>query len=118
MDVSSRPRPKWQLEFRESQYSRYSTGSSSRRRHPVAHWLWRGLRHDEEKEGGLIHYTLIAQESCAGHCGAAFFRKEKLLCIGKPTEDLDFTNQLNLVYARDYTVWKDVELFFKSVTVK
>ena len=30
----------------------------------------------------------------------------------------DFANQLNLLYARDYTVWKDAEIFFKSVTAK
>ena len=28
--------------------------------------------------------------------------------------DNAFLNQLNLVYARDYTVWKDAEIFFKS----
>lgn len=31
-------------------------------------------------------------------------------------EDSPFVNQLNLVYARDYTVWKDAEIFFKSFT--
>ena len=31
-------------------------------------------------------------------------------------EDKPFVNQLNLVYARDYTVWKDAEIFFKSFT--
>ena len=32
--------------------------------------------------------------------------------------DVAFLNQLNLVYARDYTVWKDAEVFFKSFTQK
>ena len=32
--------------------------------------------------------------------------------------DSDVLNQLNLLYARDYTVWKDAEIFFRSVTVK
>ena len=30
--------------------------------------------------------------------------------------DTEFYNQLNLLYARDYTVWKDAEIFFKSVS--
>ena len=34
------------------------------------------------------------------------------------TSDPDFINQLNLLYARDYTVWKDAEIFFKSITAK
>ena len=32
--------------------------------------------------------------------------------------DTAFYNQLNLLYARDYTVWKDAEIFFKSVVGK
>jgi lipopolysaccharide/colanic/teichoic acid biosynthesis glycosyltransferase len=32
--------------------------------------------------------------------------------------DPDVLNQLNLLYARDYTVWKDAEIFFRSVAVK
>ena len=28
----------------------------------------------------------------------------------------EFYNQLNLLYARDYTVWKDAEIFFKSIS--
>ena len=28
--------------------------------------------------------------------------------------DTEFSHQLNLLYARDYTVWKDAEIFFKS----
>jgi hypothetical protein len=32
--------------------------------------------------------------------------------------DPDFVNQLNLLYARDYTVWKDAEIFFRSVAAK
>ena len=28
--------------------------------------------------------------------------------------DAEFKNQMNLLYARDYTVWKDAEIFFKS----
>ena len=30
----------------------------------------------------------------------------------------DALNQMNLLYARDYTVWKDAEIFFRSVTAK
>jgi len=32
--------------------------------------------------------------------------------------DPDVLNQLNLLYARDYTVWKDAEIFFRSVAGK
>ena len=32
--------------------------------------------------------------------------------------DTEFHNQLNLLYARDYTVWKDAEIFFKSIAGK
>jgi len=32
--------------------------------------------------------------------------------------DDEALNQLNLLYARDYTVWKDAEIFFRSVTAK
>ena len=32
--------------------------------------------------------------------------------------DDEVLNQLNLLYARDYTVWKDAEIFFRSVAVK
>ena len=38
--------------------------------------------------------------------------------LDKPVFDPDFVNQLNLLYARDYTVWKDAEIFFRSVAVK
>ena len=38
-------------------------------------------------------------------------------CLEKGTE-ADVFNQLNLLYARDYTVWKDAEIFFRSVTAK
>ena len=38
-------------------------------------------------------------------------------CLEKGTE-ADVLNQLNLLYARDYTVWKDAEIFFRSVTAK
>ncbi len=34
------------------------------------------------------------------------------------SNDTAFYNQLNLLYARDYTVWKDAEIFFKSVAAK
>ena len=37
--------------------------------------------------------------------------------IEKGVDD-EVLNQLNLLYARDYTVWKDAEIFFKSVAVK
>jgi GT2 family glycosyltransferase len=30
----------------------------------------------------------------------------------------DALNQMNLLYARDYTVWKDAEIFFRSVAAK
>ena len=32
--------------------------------------------------------------------------------------DAEFHNKLNLLYARDYTVWKDAEIFFRSVAAK
>ena len=32
--------------------------------------------------------------------------------------DDEALNQLNLLYARDYTVWKDAEIFFRSVAAK
>ena len=32
--------------------------------------------------------------------------------------DTEFYNQMNLLYARDYTVWKDAEIFFKSIAGK
>ena len=32
--------------------------------------------------------------------------------------EADVLNQMNLLYARDYTVWKDAELFFRSVAAK
>ena len=32
--------------------------------------------------------------------------------------DSDVLSQMNLLYARDYTVWKDAEIFFKSVAGK
>ena len=32
--------------------------------------------------------------------------------------DAEFHNKLNLLYARDYTVWKDAEIFFKSLAGK
>ncbi len=35
----------------------------------------------------------------------------------KDTET-DVLNQMNLLYARDYTVWKDAEIFFRSVATK
>ncbi len=38
-------------------------------------------------------------------------------CLEKETVT-DVLNQLNLLYARDYTVWKDAEIFFKSVAAK
>jgi hypothetical protein len=38
--------------------------------------------------------------------------------LEKPVDDPDFVNQLNLLYARDYTVWKDAEIFFRSVAAK
>ena len=30
--------------------------------------------------------------------------------------DTEVLNRMNLLYARDYTVWKDAEIFFKSVS--
>jgi len=38
--------------------------------------------------------------------------------LDKSVDDPDFINQLNLLYARDYTVWKDAEIFFRSVAAK
>lgn len=32
--------------------------------------------------------------------------------------EADALNQMNLLYARDYTVWKDAEVFFRSVAAK
>ncbi len=32
--------------------------------------------------------------------------------------EAEVLNQMNLLYARDYTVWKDAEIFFRSVTAK
>ena len=32
--------------------------------------------------------------------------------------ETDALNQMNLLYARDYTVWKDAEIFFRSVAAK
>jgi len=32
--------------------------------------------------------------------------------------ETDVLNQMNLLYARDYTVWKDAEIFFRSVVAK
>lgn len=32
--------------------------------------------------------------------------------------ETDVLNQMNLLYARDYTVWKDAEVFFRSVATK
>ena len=32
--------------------------------------------------------------------------------------ETDVLNQMNLLYARDYTVWKDAEIFFRSVAAK
>lgn len=37
---------------------------------------------------------------------------------GQVADDIDFVSQLNLLYARDYTVWKDAEIFFKSIAVR
>ena len=38
--------------------------------------------------------------------------------LDKTDVDSDLVNQLNLFYARDYTIWKDAEIFFRSVAVK
>ena len=32
--------------------------------------------------------------------------------------DTEVLNQMNLLYARDYTVWKDAEIFFRSIMAK
>jgi hypothetical protein len=32
--------------------------------------------------------------------------------------ETDVLNQMNLLYARDYTVWKDAEIFFRSIMAK
>lgn len=36
------------------------------------------------------------------------------LVFKRPVTEDQMINQLNLLYARDYTVWKDVEIFFKA----
>ena len=72
--------------------------------------------------------VLLGRRTWVGYCSPAD-ENQKLPKIRKGvynpashldnTEaDADFVNQLNLLYARDYTVWKDAEIFFKSVTAK
>ena len=71
--------------------------------------------------------VLIARRTWVGYCNAS----EETMKLPKirrgvyspatPIEklgtenDTEFYNQLNLLYARDYTVWKDAEIFFKSI---
>ena len=72
--------------------------------------------------------VLLRRKTWVGYCPTAV-EAQKLPEIRKgvynPASHLDhaeldaeFINQLNLLYARDYTVWKDAEIFFKSVTAK
>ena len=73
--------------------------------------------------------VLLGRKTWVGYCSPAD-ETQKLPKIRKgvysPASHLDkdviadsgFVNQLNLLYARDYTVWKDAEIFFRSVVAK
>ena len=73
--------------------------------------------------------VLLGRKTWVGYCSPAD-ESQKLPKIRKGvynpashldkavTADPDFINQLNLLYARDYTVWKDAEIFFRSVAAK
>ena len=74
--------------------------------------------------------VLIGRRTWVGYCNASD-EVQKLPKIRRgvyspatPLEklgtanDTEFYNQLNLLYARDYTVWKDAEIFFKSLAGK
>ena len=72
--------------------------------------------------------VLFGRRTWVGYCPSAD-ETQKLPKIRKgvyhPASHLDiavmepeFINQMNLLYAHDYTVWKDAEIFFRSVTAK
>ena len=73
--------------------------------------------------------VLFGRKTWVGYCSPAD-ETQKLPKIRKgvysPASHLDknvsaepdVVNQLNLLYARDYTVWKDAEIFFRSVAAK
>ncbi len=71
--------------------------------------------------------VLLHRRTWVGYCSPAD-ETQKLPKIRKgvynPASNMekdieaDVLNQLNLLYARDYTVWKDAEIFFRSLTAK
>ena len=71
--------------------------------------------------------VLFGRRTWVGYCSPAD-ESQKLPKIRKGIYDpasymetgieTDVLNQMNLLYARDYTVWKDAEIFFKSVAAK
>ena len=72
--------------------------------------------------------VLVRRRTWVGYCAADDTQKLPKIRKGiyttasgldrKEGVDTGFANQLNLLYARDYTVWKDAEIFFRSVTAK
>ena len=73
--------------------------------------------------------VLLGRRTWVGYCSADEVQKLPRIRRGvytpaTPIEklgaetDTEFYNHLNLLYARDYTVWKDAEIFFKSITGK
>ena len=72
--------------------------------------------------------VLIGKKTWVGYCPLAKDDKLKLPAIKKGVfnpasnldpkvlEDAEFVSKLNLLYARDYTVWKDLEIFFKAIS--
>ncbi len=71
--------------------------------------------------------VLLRRRTWVGYCSPAD-ETQKLPKIRKgvynPASNMvkdieaDVLNQLNLLYARDYTVWKDAEIFIRSLTAK
>ena len=71
--------------------------------------------------------VLFGRRTWVGYCSPAD-ETQKLPKIRKgvynPASNMekgietDILNQMNLLYARDYTVWKDAEIFFRSVVMK
>jgi GT2 family glycosyltransferase len=71
--------------------------------------------------------VLFAKKTWIGYCGSEKEGNTKLPAIRKgvynPASllsnnqnlDVEMCNKINLLYARDYTVWKDVGIFFKSI---
>ncbi|MBQ9436209.1 MAG: hypothetical protein IJU33_08805, partial [Bacteroidales bacterium] len=72
--------------------------------------------------------VLVGRRTWVGYCAADDTQKLPKIRRGiyttasgldrKEGVDTGFANQLNLLYARDYTVWKDAEIFFRSITSK